>query len=232
MERAFCWAHVRRDFFVLGQGLARVGELGDELPWPGHRGPVRSEPASGCRSESITESFAFTGISNCGGRSGDWRGSAMRSWGAWPCTLPGQKVLRSLERHWEGLTVFLDQYEAGHLHNACRTRLERSGGGAQELHGSGSRVERPSGNTGGVHDPAAPYSWGRSTPRWLSAYLQQSCAESWHMAPPQAATRFLALGDGSSPQSGLESSARPGGGIQGRYCGRRHAARRSGNCAP
>ena len=41
----------------------------------------------------------------------------------------------------------------------------------------------------------------------------------WNPAPKRATGRRRNPGDGSGPPSGLESSARPGGGMK-RYCGR------------
>ena len=84
LELAFCWAHVRRDFFCLAKAWPE--QEGWAMSWV--EGMPRSEPAS-ARSENSPKALP-PGIGNSG-RSGDWRGSAMRSWGARPCLKPAKR---------------------------------------------------------------------------------------------------------------------------------------------
>ena len=105
-------------------------------------------------------------------------------------TLPKacKKVLRSLERHWEGLTVFLDHPEVAMDNNAAERALRGPVVGRKNYYGSGSRWS--------ARLAAVLFTilqtlelWQINPQRWLSCYLQ-SCAESGNRAPPQL-RRFL-----------------------------------------
>ncbi len=99
-----------------------------------------------------------------------------------------RKVLRRLERHWEGLTVFLDHPEVAMDNNASERALRGPVVGRKNYYGSGSRSS--------ARLAAVVFTilqtlqlWEINPQRWLSCYLQ-CCAESGNRAPPQL-TRFL-----------------------------------------
>ena len=218
LELAFCWAHVRRDFFSLAKAWPELGG--------GHRGPVRSEPASAAGPKA-SRKLCRPGSATAGGALGT--GEAARCGAGEPG--PARRLPKGAAQPRATLgrvDRLFGSPRGGHGPQRRRTRLERSGGGAQELLGFGQSVERPSGR-GGVHDPAH-LTAGGDQPATLAECLSGILRRIGQ--PGAAATEPIpALGDGSGPQSGLESSARPGGGMK-RYCGRRFSGEEIGQlCA-
>ena len=185
LELAFCWAHVRRDFFSLakawpeqeGWAMSWVEGIGGLFDLNRRRLQVRKQP----------ESFAARDQQLRGAL---WGLERQRDAELGSPTLPKacQKVLRSLQRHWEGLTVFLDHPEVAMDNNAAERALRGPVVGRKNYYGSGSRWS--------ARLAAVVFSilqtlelWEINPQRWLSAYLQ-SCAESGNRAPPQL-NRFL-----------------------------------------
>ena len=92
------------------------------------------------------------------------------------------------ERHWEGLTVFLDHPEVAMDNNAAERALRGPVVGRKNYYGSGSRWSARLAAV--VFTILQTLELGEINPqRWLSCYLE-SCAESGNRAPPQL-TRFL-----------------------------------------
>ena len=58
---------------------------------------------------------------------------------------PCRKVLKSLARHWPGLTVFVDQPEVAMDNNAAERALRNPVWDARNYYGSGRPLERPVG---------------------------------------------------------------------------------------
>ena len=225
LELAFCWAHVRRDFFSLAKAwpeleswaMSWVEGIGGLFDLNRRRLQVRKHP----------ESFAARDQQLRGAL---WGRERQRDAELGSLALHGacQKVLRSLERHWEGLTVFLDHPEVAMDHNAAERALRGPVVGRKNYYGSGSRWSARLAAV--VFTILHTLQLGEINPqRWLmclSGILRRIGQ------PGAAATEPIpALGDGSGPQSGLESSARPGGGMK-RYCGRRFSGEEIGQlCA-
>ena len=185
LELAFCWAHVRRDFFCLakawpeqeGWAMSWVEGIGGLFDLNRRRLQVRKQP----------ESFAAWDRELRGAL---WGLARQRDAELGSPTLPKacKKVLRSLERHWEGLTVFLDHPEVAMDNNAAERALRGPVVGRKNYSGSGSRWS--------ARLAAVLFTilqtlelWQINPQRWLSCYLQ-SCAESGNRAPPQL-RRFL-----------------------------------------
>ena len=185
LELAFCWAHVRRDFFSLAQAwpeleswaMSWVEGIGGLFDLNRRRLQVRKHPESfAARDQQLRG--ALWGLE----RQRDAELGSLALHGA--C----QKVLRSLERHWEGLTVFLDHPEVAMDHNAAERALRGPVVGRKNSYGSGSRWSARL--AAGVFTILHTLQLGEINPqRWLSAYLE-SCAESGNRAPPQL-NRFL-----------------------------------------
>lgn len=182
LELAFCWAHVRRDFFTLakswpeleGWAMSWVEGIGSLFHLNRRRLQVRTRP----------ESFAVRDRELRGALAGMAR---LRDAQLQDPALHGacRKVLRSLERHWQGLSVFLDHPEVAMDNNACERALRGPVVGRKNYYGSGSRCS--------ARLTAAVFSilqtlqlWRINPQRWLSSYLQ-CCAESGNRAPPQLA---------------------------------------------
>ena len=185
LELAFCWAHVRRDFFCLakawpeqeGGAMSWVEGIGGLFDLNRRRRQVRKQP----------ESFAAWDRELRGAL---WGLARQRDAELGSPALPKacKKVLRSLERHWEGLTVFLDHPEVAMDNNAAERALRGPVVGRKNYYGSGSRWS--------ARLAAVLFTilqtlelWQINPQRWLSCYLQ-SCAESGNRAPPQL-RRFL-----------------------------------------
>ena len=120
LELAFCWAHVRRDFFSLAKAwpeleswaMSWVEGIGGLFDLNRRRLQVRKHPESfAARDQQLRG--ALWGLE----RQRDAELGSLALHGA--C----QKVLRSLERHWEGLTVFLDHPEVAMDNNAAERAL-------------------------------------------------------------------------------------------------------------
>ena len=205
LKLAFCWAHVRRDFCSLakawpeweGWAMSWVQGIGGLFDLNRRRLQVRTQPESfAARDQQLRG--ALWGLQRQ--REAELGSPALHR----AC----QKVLLSLQRHWEGLTVFLDHPEVAMDNNAAERALRGPVVGRKKLLWFGQSVECPSGR-GSVYDPAdlgAVADQSATLAQWLSAILRRIGQ------PGAAATEAIpALGDGSGPKRGLESSARPGG---------------------
>ena len=186
LELAFCWAHVRRDFFSLarawpeleGWAMSWVEGIGGLFDLNRRRLQVRKQPESCFAARDRELRGAVRGLERQ--RDAELRSPALHG----AC----RKVLRSLERHWEGLTVFLDHPEVAMDNNAAERALRGPVVGRKNYYGSGSRWS--------ARLAAVLFTilhtlqlWEINPQRWLSCYLE-CCAESGNRAPPQL-TRFL-----------------------------------------
>lgn len=185
LELAFCWAHVRRDFFCLakawpeqeGWAMSWVEGIGGLFDLNRRRLQVREQP----------ESFAA--------RDRDLRGVVRELERRRDAELESsavheacKKVLRSLQRHWEGLTVFVEHPEVAMDNNASERALRGPVMGRKNYYGSGSRWN--------ARLAAVLFTilqtlqlWEINPQRWLSSYLE-CCAESGNRAAPDL-KRFL-----------------------------------------
>ena len=185
LKLAFCWAHVRRDFCSLakawpeweGWAMSWVQGIGGLFDLNRRRLQVRTQPESfAARDQQLRG--ALWGLQRQ--REAELGSPALHR----AC----QKVLLSLQRHWEGLTVFLDHPEVAMDNNAAERALRGPVVGRKNYYGSGSRWS--------ARLAAVAFTilqtlelWQINPQRWLSGYLQ-SCAESGNRAPPQL-KRFL-----------------------------------------
>ena len=171
---AFCWAHVRRDFVRVGKGwpelhawalqwLLRIRELyrlqRERLAYP-------AEPA---RQEELRQAVATMQQQF----SAELADAALR--------MPVGKVLTSLQEHWSGLTLFVDDPRIPMDNNRSERLLRGPALGRKNYYGSGALW---SGRLA-----AAPFSilatlklWQINPRLWLYWYLQ-SCAEAGGRAP-------------------------------------------------
>jgi len=95
--------------------------------------------------------------------------------------LAQQKVLSSLQNHWDGLTVFVTRPEVAMDNNTAERILRNPVVGRKNYYGSGS--------VWSAHFAAIMFSmlqtlllWGLNPHHWLSAFLQ-ACAESGGQSP-------------------------------------------------
>jgi transposase len=122
---AFCWAHVRRDFIKVRTGwkaheawanawLERIGQL---YHLNRQRLRVRDTPAEFAEADRTLRE-AVQAMATC-------RETELAALPNTPAATPQRKVLESLRRHWEGLTVFVEHPEVPMDNNEAE-RLERT----------------------------------------------------------------------------------------------------------
>lgn len=171
---AFCWAHVRRDFVRVGKGwpelhawalqwLLRIRELyrlqRERLAHP-------AEPA---RQEELRQAVATMQQQF----SAELADPALR--------MPVGKVLTSLQEHWSGLTLFVDDPRIPMDNNRSERLLRGPALGRKNYYGSGALW---SGRlAAALFSILATLKLWQINPRlWLYWYLQ-SCAEAGGQAP-------------------------------------------------
>ena len=171
---AFCWAHVRRDFVRVGKGwpelhawalqwLKRIREL-----YRRNRQRL-AHPAEPARQEELGQAVAAM------------RQQLDAELADPTLRLPVRKVLTSLQEHWSGLTLFVDDPRIPMDNNLSERRLRGPALGRKNYYGSGALW---SGRLA-----AALFSilatlklWHINARLWLHWYLQ-SCAEVGGQVP-------------------------------------------------
>jgi len=210
---AFCWAHQRRDWLMLGndhpelkayamQWVERIGQLY-------HLHGLRAQAASdSCEHVELDAQLrgAVQGMA-------EQRDAALADASTHRAA---RKVLQSMKNHWAGLTVFVEQPWLALDNNAAERAIRPAVVGRKNFYGSGSQW---SGQLA-----ATMYSvlmtarlWGLNARSWLSQYLH-ACAANGNRAPedltpfvPWAmeAARLAALRAahaGSDSRAGIDTS--------------------------
>jgi transposase len=206
---AFCWAHVRRDFLEVWTGYTELGDWAgswlQEIRELYRRNDARVEalglstmnagksapPVSGHHTATLHSSQAAAvtaqeqALRDHVAHLVERRDTELQQ----PDLMPAcKKVLTSLQRHWSGLTVFLDHPEVP-LDNNAAERAERGPVvGRKNYYGSGSIW---SGRLAAIMFSLLQTLtlWHLCPLRWLTAYLT-ACATAGGKAP-HAATAFL-----------------------------------------
>jgi transposase len=170
----FCWAHVRRDFVRVGKGwpelhawalqwLQRIREL-----YRLNRQRL-AQPADSARQDALRQAMAAMRQQ----LDTELADPALR--------LPVRKVLTSLQEHWSGLTLFVDDPRIPMDNNRSERILRGPALGRKNYYGSGSLW---SGRlAAALFSILATLKLWKINPRlWLHWYLQ-SCAEAGGEAP-------------------------------------------------
>jgi len=171
---AFCWAHVRRDFVRVGKGwpalhawalqwLKRIRELyrlnRERLAQP--TGPARQDAllqAVAAMRQQLDTELADPGLRT-----------------------PARKVLTSLQEHWSGLTLVVDDPRIPMDNNRSERILRGPALGRKNFYGSGA--EWSGRLAAALFSIFATLKLWQINPRlWLHWYLQ-SCAEAGGQAP-------------------------------------------------
>jgi len=171
---AFCWAHVRRDFVRVGKGwpalhawalqwLKRIRELyrlnRERLAQP--TGPARQDAlrqAVAAMRQQLDTELADPGLRT-----------------------PARKVLTSLQEHWSGLTLVVDDPRIPMDNNRSERILRGPALGRKNFYGSGA--EWSGRLAAALFSIFATLKLWQINPRlWLHWYLQ-SCAETGGQAP-------------------------------------------------
>jgi transposase len=178
---ALCWAHQRRDFVHLrvawqdqptvvawaGAWLERIGQLFDANQT---RVRVRADPSAFAVQDRIVRAQVV--------RMAQQRDAELRQA---DLHLACRKALESLQRHWVGLTVFVDHPEVPMDNNAAEQSERGPALGRKNYYGSGALW---SGQLAAIMFSIFQtlQLWGLSCHRWLTAYLQ-ACAEAGGAVP-------------------------------------------------
>ncbi len=171
---AFCWAHVRRDFVRVGQGwpeleswaLEWLRRIRDLYRWNRQR---LAQPADPAPQAGLRQTVAAMRQQ----RDAELADPGLRT--------PARKVLTSLQEHWSGLTLFVDDPRIPMDNNLSERRLRGPALGRKNYYGSGARWSGRLAAT--LFSLLATLKlWQINPRRWLHWYLQ-SCAEAGNRAP-------------------------------------------------
>jgi transposase len=175
---AFCWAHVRRDFVRVGKGwpelqawavqwLKRIREL-----YRLHRERL-ADPTDPVRQDALRQAVAAMRQQ----LDTELADPALRA--------PARKVLSSLQEHWSGLTLFVEDACIPMDNNRSERVLRGPALGRKNYYGSGAKW---SGRlAAALFSLLATLQLWQINPRlWLQWYLQ-SCAEAGGRAPKDIA---------------------------------------------
>ena len=185
LQLAFCWAHVRRDFFALANGwkdqkswaMAWVDRIGELYHRNNQRLEVKDQPQyfverDGAVRELVKEMERE-------------RDAELDK----PTIHPAyKKALKSLKNHWDGLTLFVDDPDIPMDNNAAERSLRGPVVGRKNFYGSGSEWS--------AQLAAMLFTllqtvelWNINQRQWLTTYLQ-ACADNCNR-PPRDLRPFL-----------------------------------------
>ena len=170
----FCWAHVRRDFVRVGKGwpeskswaLAWLGRIRELYRWNRQR---LANPAAPAPQDALRQAVAAMRQQ----LDAELADPTLRT--------PARKVLTSLQEHWSGLTLFVDDPRIPMDNNLSERRLRGPALGRKNYYGSGALWSGRLAAT--LFSILATLKLGQINPRlWLNWYLQR-CAEAGGQAP-------------------------------------------------
>ena len=175
---AFCWAHQRRDWLMLGNDHPELQALA--MQWVEQIGQLYR--LHGLRAQADVRGGQVAALD------AELRGAVQRMAQQRDAALAdatthsaARKVLLSMHKHWAGLTVFVEQPWLAMDNNAAERAIRPAVVGRKNFYGSGSQW---SGQLA-----ATMYSvlmtarlWGLNARTWLSQYLH-ACADNGNRAP-------------------------------------------------
>jgi transposase len=182
---AFCWAHQRRDFIELANAhpdlsawaFSWVERIGDLYHLNDERLEVRPDPVQWAeRDEHLRQAVAQMASQ----RETELANPALKA--------PARKVMQSMQKHWSGLTVFVDYPEVP-MDNNTAERVQRTPVVARKnFYGSGSEW---SGALAAIMFSLLMTMrlWGINPRTWLTAYLEACAANGGQ--PPASLLPFL-----------------------------------------
>lgn len=202
---AFCWAHVRRDFLAVAKDWPHLEAWG--FAWVDRiAGLYRLNAARLAASGDVD---AFMAAESKLRQAVEQMEAARDAELADP-KLHGasRKVLESLERHWEGLVLFVEHPEVPMDNNEAERALRNPVVGRKNYYGSGAPWS--------AKLTAILFSllqtllaWNVHPHRWLTTYLN-ACAEHRGAAPPDA-VRYLPWNLGEDQRAELCTEPPPWG---------------------
>ena len=183
---AFCWAHVRRDWLELARGypalqpwaMCWVERIGTLYHLNECRLTVQADPAGFAARDAQLKAHLQHMEQQCEADLAD------------PTVRPAaRKVLQSLQKHWEGLTVFVAHREIAMDNNKAESALRNEVLGRKAYYGSGSVWAAELAGLLFSILMTLVHCWQINPRRWLQEYLQ-ACADQGHQ-PPKDLSPFL-----------------------------------------
>ena len=180
--RAFCWAHVRRDFVKIADADAYETLHGWAEEWIDRIAELYR--LNGERLDVIDDEKAFARadrrLRKATGKMARIRDEQLDDPDLHE---KARKVLESLTEHWDGCTVFVEHPEIPMDNNACERRLRGPVCGRNNFHGCGS--EWSAELTAMLYSVFSTLKQNDINPAlWLDAYLE-ACAEAGGRAPEE-----------------------------------------------
>ncbi len=210
---AFCWAHQRRDWLMLGNDHPELKACA--MQWVETIGQLYQLQGSRAAATMDSPEYVELDARLRGAVQGmaEQRDAALADASTHRAA---RKVLQSMKNHWAGLTVFVEQPWLALDNNAAERAIRPAVVGRKNFYGSGSQW---SGQLA-----ATMYSvlmtaklWGLNARAWLSQYLH-ACADNGNRAPEDL-TAFLpwamdaarlaqlrAVSVGTDSRAGIDSS--------------------------
>jgi transposase len=174
---SFCWAHVRRDWLELARNYPPLEAYG--LGWVERISTLFH--LNRRRLKAGAEEFCFWDAklrAHVQQMAAQWRREL-----ADPQLHPAaRKCLESLERHWEGLTRFVDHPEIEMDNNRAERALRRAVVGRKNFLGSGSTWSAELTACLFTAFMTLSYCWKINLQHWLTEFLQ-ACADNGGKAP-------------------------------------------------
>ena len=177
---AFCWAHQRRDFLDLEKSWPKLSDWA--AGWVTRIGQLYKHNDERLEAKEKGQDFAEKNTKlkeAVAAMSKQWE-EELADESLHPAK---RKVLRSMQEHWKGLTVFVDNPEVPMDNNQGERTIRQLVVGRKNYLGSGAEW---SGNLAAwMFSLLATLKKGRINPRkWLKAYLE-ACAEAGGQVPPE-----------------------------------------------
>ena len=198
---AFCWAHQRRDFLELANAHPELSKWAmswvDEIGKLYHLNAVRlaapqpsdnTEPsAAQSAARSAAHSAALSAVRQAVDAMSKRRDNALADI---LLAEPAAKVLRSMQEHWPGLTVFVERSWVPMDNNVAERDVRQAVVGRKNFYGSGSQWSGQLAAT--MYSLAVTARLCKLNARtWLTEYLQ-ACADNGHQAlSPHQLNAFL-----------------------------------------
>jgi transposase len=197
---SFCWAHQRRDFLHLANDYPEL--FAWALEWVERIGDLYRLQA--LRQEAEVDGTLYAARSQQLQCAMQLMASACEA-GLNDATLaqPATKVLKSMRKHWPGLTLFFAHPEVPMDNNAAERALRPAVIGRKNFYGSGSQWSGELTATM-LSVLMTAKLWKLNARTWLSAYLH-TCAEHGNRAPADL-TAFLPWAMDAKRLAGMRST--------------------------
>jgi transposase len=137
IELAFCWTHVRRDFIVVAKGYPSMEQWA--MDWVGDIADLYrlNQKRLDAPPETAKRDDAQAGLETAVQEMAQKRDAQLQRQ---PALHPAaQKVLESMRRHWDGLTLFVDNPEIPMDNNLAERMLRGPVSGRKAFYGSGAQ---------------------------------------------------------------------------------------------